>query len=177
MQIHHLLATLVLMVVLIDVPRSDATITGLTIAGLTFSAVPITLTTTQLAAVAGVGLLGKAAGFLGASLLSQRTRRTSRRRGKRDVDSDVKIDSTLEMLVEMEPEHCYKRVLCAASTGHFSQEKMKSILSVLKTHDLRDSNYGKFREAVRFGEATEDVAKCENRYQCSLDLEIIANIL
>ena len=176
MQIHHLLATFVLMVVLI-VPRSDATITGLTIAGLTFSAVPITLTTTQLAAVAGVGLLGKAAGFLGASLLSQRTSRTSRRRGKRDVESDVKIDSTLEMLVEMEPEHCYKRVLCAASTGEFSQEKMKSILSVLKTHDLRDSNYAKFSEAVRFGEATEDVAKCENRYQCSLDLEIIANIL
>ena len=89
---------------------------------------------------------------------------------------DVKIDSTLEMLVEMEPEHCYKRVLCAASTGEFSQEKMKGILSVLKTHDLRDSNYDKFSEAVRFGEATEDVAKCENRYQCSLDLEIIANI-
>ena len=173
MQIHHLLATLVLMVVLI-VPRTDATITGLTIAGLTFSAVPITLTTTQLAAVAGVGLLGKAAGFLGASLLSQRT---SRRRGKRDVESDVKIDSTLEMLVEVEPEDCYKRILCAASTGHFSYSQVDSILSVLKNHDLRDSNYAKFSEAVRFGEATENVAKCENRYQCSLDLEIIANIL
>ena len=172
MQIHHLLATLVLMVVLI-VPRTDATITGLTIAGLTFSAVPITLTTTQLAAVAGVGLLGKAAGFLGASLLSQRT---SRRRGKRDVESDVKIDSTLEMLVEVEPEDCYKRILCAASTGHFSYSQVDSILSVLKNHDLRDSNYAKFSEAVRFGEATENVAKCENRYQCSLDLEIIANI-
>ena len=90
---------------------------------------------------------------------------------------DVKIDSTLEMLVEMEPEHCYKRILCAASTGHYSYSNVDSILKVLKNHDLRDSNYAKFSEAVRFGEATEDVAKCENRYQCSLDLEIIANIL
>ena len=40
------------------------------------------------------------------------------RRGKRSVlGEELEVDVALALMAEMEPEHCYKRIICAASTG------------------------------------------------------------
>merc|ERR1711874_50440 len=118
-----------------------------------------------------LGVLAKLGG-LGAGLA------LSRRRGKRQVDQE---EITLEMLTNIEPEDCYKRVICSASTGKVDNEKMRNVLKVF-SEDLTimrapiSKQALKFVEAARYGEFRKNVAKCEHRYQCSLPMEIIQQV-
>ena len=93
-----------------------ATLTATTAAGATL----FSLTGVQLAGIAGLGLLTKAAALAAGALVAraQSSGRNGRYRGRREaVDLENKVERTLEMLSELEPEECFKRVLCAVETG------------------------------------------------------------
>ena len=86
------------------------------------------LTAADVTAVAGLAVLTKLSGVVGGVLLSRALssrsssgtspRMSHGRRGKRSAEAEeIEIDVALNMLSEMEPEHCYKRIICAASTG------------------------------------------------------------
>merc|ERR1711874_291500 len=121
---------------------------------------------TKLSGVVGGGLLSRA-------LSSRGGRRSSRRYGKRSAQAeDLELDVALNMLSEVEPEHCYKRIICAAGTGKYYNQKLEGIMSLV-TEKGAELRAGKFVSAAQYGQQHGDVAKCEHRYQCSMDLEII----
>ena len=99
-----LIVSSVLLIVLLQVPAYEATFAlAITSAA---GATLLSLTAAQVSSIAALGLLAKLGG-LGAGLIFSR-------RGKRQADQE---EITLEMLTNIEPEDCYKRVICAASTG------------------------------------------------------------
>ena len=56
------------------------------------------------------------------ALSARTTTMRPRYRGKRsvegdDMEADRETDMAFKLLTEMEPEHCYKRIICAASAG------------------------------------------------------------
>merc|ERR1712243_248281 len=175
--------SLVAFVVLLQVVPNYSTIA--TLALTTTAGSIITLTGAQVAGIAGLALLTKAAGLAAGVLvgraLSSSSSSRSRSRGRREVGENT-VDQTLEMLSELEPEECYKRVLCAVETGGYKNDEFKSILVLLRNQYVRDSFYtqtsssSKFLEAARYGKVTGEIAKCEYRYQCSLDLQTIQSI-
>ena len=90
------------------------------------SAVLPAATTTALAGIAILGKIGLVLkGVLIGRALSARTttmRPRYRHHGKRsvegdDMEADRETDMAFKLLTEMEPEHCYKRIICAASAG------------------------------------------------------------
>merc|ERR1712128_32891 len=108
----------------------------------------LSLPAAQVSTIAALGVLAKLGG-LGAGLLLSR-------RGKRQAGQE---EITLEMLTNIEPDDCYKRVICAASTGKVDNEKMRSILKLFSLSEdltiLRAPilNQGlKFVEAARYGD-------------------------
>merc|ERR1740123_430300 len=111
------LPLLSLLLILLLVPGDEATfaLTLTSAAGATL----LSLTAAQVSTIAALGVLAKLGG-LGAGLALSR-------RGKRQVDQE---EITLEMLTNIEPDDCYKRVICAASTGKVENEKMRSILKL-----------------------------------------------
>merc|ERR1712123_293648 len=155
------LPILSLLLVLLQVPGDEGTF-ALSIT----SAAGVSL----LSLTAALEVLAKLGG-LGAGLLLSR-------RGKRQAGQE---EITLEMLTNIEPDDCYKRVICAASTGKVENEKMRSILKLF-SEDLTimrapiSRQALKFVEAARYGEIRKSVAKCEHRYQCSLPMDIIQQL-
>merc|ERR1712080_599211 len=103
----------------------------------------LSLTAAKSTALAAVGLLGIKAKLLGAYLLS--------RRGKRSA----------------EEEHCYKRVICAASTGELKNHQVENVLAIFTPVQHMQAPLShkamKFVEAARFGGSRRSVAKCEHR--------------
>ena len=86
----------------------------------------LALTSGQVTALAGLGVLAKLSGVVGGILLSRAASGSSRQsryrgrryRGKRSAEvEELQIDVTLNMLTETEPEQCFKRIICAAQTG------------------------------------------------------------
>merc|ERR1712243_45912 len=172
--------SLVAFVVLLQVVPNYSTIA--TLALTTTAGSIITLTGAQVAGIAGLALLTKAAGLAAGVLvgraLSSSSSSRSRSRGRREVGENT-VDQTLEMLSELEPEECYKRVLCAVETGGYKHDEFESIIVLLRNQYERESvtqASSKFLEAARYGKITGDIAKCENRYQCSLDLQTIQSV-
>merc|ERR1711863_159838 len=139
----------------------------------------IALTAPQVTGIAALVILTKLGGIAGGLLLSRALSNrgsSGRRYGKRSVEGEeVELDVTLNMLVEMEPEHCYKRIICAANTGKYYNQKLDGVMSLIneKATDLRAS---KFLAAAQYGFIAKDVAKCQHRYQCSMDLEFIQTV-
>ena len=62
----------------------------------------------------------------------------------------------------------------------YENDDFKSITVFLRDQYLRDSinknASSKFLEAARYGKVTGEIAKCEFRYQCSLDLKTIQSL-
>merc|ERR1711945_15134 len=173
--------SLVAFVVLLQVVPNYSTIA--TLALTTTAGSIITLTGAQVAGIAGLALLTKAAGLAAGGLvgrvLSSSSSSRSRSRGRREVGENTVVDQTLEMLSELEPEECYKRVLCAVETGGYKHNEFESIIVLLRNQYERESltrASSKFLEAARYGKITGEIAKCENRYQCSLDLQTIQSV-
>merc|ERR1712123_351759 len=162
------LPILSLLLVLLQVPGDEGTfaLSITSAAGVSL----LSLTAAQVSTIAALGVMGKLGG-LGAGLLLSR-------RGKRQAGQE---EITLEMLTNIEPDDCYKRVICAASTGKVENEKMRSILKLF-SEDLTimrapiSRQALKFVEAARYGEIRKSVAKCEHRYQCSLPMDIIQQL-
>merc|ERR1712123_447634 len=153
---------------LLLVPGDEATfaLTLTSAAGATL----LSLTAAQVSTIAALGVLAKLGG-LGAGLALSR-------RGRRQADKE---EITLEMLTNIEPDDCYKRVICAASTGKVDNKKMRNILKFFSedvsiTRAPISKQALKFVEAARYGEIRKSVAKCEHRYQCSLPLDIIQQL-
>ena len=156
--------------VLLQVQPDEATI------ALTIGATA--LTASQVTALAGFGLLAKLSGILLSRAASRRQSRYGRYRGRRAAEAEVEeveMDATLRLLTEMEPEHCYKRIICAAQTGKYHNQKLEGILSLINEKEA-ELRAGKFLAAAQYGAEQKDVAKCEQRYHCSLDLEIIKTV-
>merc|ERR1711970_167695 len=162
------LALVPALVFLLNLPTTSSTF-ALTVTSAAGATV-LSLTAAQVSAIAALGVLAKLGG-LGAGLALSR-------RGKRQVDQE---EITLEMLNNIEPEDCYKRVICSISTGKVDNEKMRGLLKVMseKLTIMRapiSKQTLKFVEAARYGELRKNVAKCEHRYQCSLPMEIIQQV-
>merc|ERR1712086_876701 len=153
------------LLVVLHLPSDDATfaISLTSAAGVSL----LSLTAAQVSSIAALGLLAKLGG-LGAGLIFSR-------RGKRQADQE---EINLEMLTNIEPEDCYKRVICAASTGKVDNQKMRKFFSEPQTIMRAPMSKAalKFVEAARYGEIRKNVAKCEHRYQCSLPMEIIQEL-
>merc|ERR1712066_644763 len=140
----------------------------------------IVLTGPMVAGLAALAVLTKLSVVATGVLVSRVLNRGGRgpARGKRSLESlelELELDVTLNMLVEMESEHCYKRIICAANTGKYYNQKLDGVMSLIneKASDLRAS---KFLAAAQYGAIVKDVAKCQHRYQCSMDLEFIQTV-
>eukprot|EP00090_Calanus_glacialis_P041357 TRINITY_DN728_c0_g1_i4.p1 TRINITY_DN728_c0_g1~~TRINITY_DN728_c0_g1_i4.p1 ORF type:complete len:171 (-),score=47.67 TRINITY_DN728_c0_g1_i4:48-560(-) len=162
------LSLLPVLLVVFHLPADEATfaLTLTSAAGATL----LSLTAAQVSTIAALGVLAKLGG-LGAGLALSR-------RGRRQADQE---EITLEMLTNIEPEDCYKRVICGASTGKVDNQKMRSVLKLF-SEDISimrapiSKQALKFVEAARYGEIRKNVAKCEHRYQCSLPMDIIQQL-
>ena len=94
----------VFLLVLLQIPADKATFAlSLTSAA---GATLLSLTAAQVSTIAALGALAKLGGLEAGLALS--------RRGKRQANQE---EITLEMLINIEPDDCYKRVICAASSG------------------------------------------------------------
>merc|ERR1712107_923532 len=152
----------------------------------------IGLAAAKTAAIGTVALLGlkakflgaKLGGYLGASAAAASRRDSGRRyvdyndyyrgsnnyyrgsnyrRGKRSVEDVEEENFTIESLVDLEVEDCYKRVICAASTGELDNPRVQNVLAIFNTDDLvQDTNISnkamKFVEASRYGWSLRNVA-------------------
>ena len=61
----------------------------------------------------------------------------------------------------------------------YKNQKLEGILQLLNDQLERDSvdnKSSKFLESANFGQEYQDVAKCQEQYQCSLNLEIISAV-
>ena len=103
------------------------------------------------------------------------------RRGKRSVEDVEEENFTIESLVDLEVEDCYKRVICAASTGELDNPRVQNVLAIFNTDDLvQDTNISnkamKFVEAARYGWSLRNVAKCEQRYTCTVGMDVLQEL-
>ena len=117
------------LLVVLQATHNDATLPGLDQLALTLGTAPnnFVFPFSQLAPYLGAGVLAKGAGVLagltlGRALNNRRGGRgRGRRRGRREVGGEETEESearaVINMLVDMEPEHCFKMVFCAATTG------------------------------------------------------------
>merc|ERR1712107_45399 len=166
----------------------------------------IGLAAAKTAVIGTVALLGlkakflgaKLGGYLGASAAAASRRGSGRRydyyrgsnnyyrgsnyrRGKRSVEDLEEENFTIESLVDLEVEDCYKRVICAASTGELDNPRVHNVLAIFNTDDLvQDTNISnkamKFVEAARYGGSLRNVAKCEQRYTCTVGMDVLQEL-
>ena len=68
-----------------------------------------------------------------------------------------------------------KNISNSVISPRYYTQNLDGIMSLIneKATDLRAA---KFLAAAQYGYLTKDVAKCEHRYQCSMDLEIIKTV-
>merc|ERR1712203_1029173 len=122
----------------------------------------VSLTAAQSTALAAVAILGIKAKLIGGYLLS--------RRGKRSAQEEEV--PTIETFAALEVEDCYKRVICAASTGEVENPQVENVLALFNPVQYMRAPLShkamKFVEAARYGGSRRSVAKCEHRYTCSL---------
>merc|ERR1712001_373925 len=148
-----------------QVPTASGTFA---IAG-TIGGTAITLTAAQTTALAAVALLGVKLKLVGAYLLS--------RRGKRSAEEEV---PTIETFATLEVEDCYKRVICAASTGEVENPQVQNVLALFNPQQFMQAPLShkamKFVEAARYGGSRRSVAKCEHRYACSLGMDVLQDL-
>merc|ERR1712083_946835 len=134
------------------------------------------LTASQVSALVAIGLLVKNGALVKGGVAGASTRR----RGKREAPEEEIFN--IETIVELEEEQCYKRLFCAAASGELENKRYKMILTLLeKDQSLLSAPVSKgaeqIIEAARYGEIRKSVEKCENRYQCSLKLDVIDKLL
>ena len=102
------------------------------------------------------------------------------RRGKRSVEDVEEENFTIESLVDLEVEDCYKRVICAASTGELDNPRVQNVLAIFNTDLVQDNNISnkamKFVEAARYGGSLRNVAKCEQRYTCTVGMDLLQEL-
>ena len=137
-----LVPALVALLLLSSLPTTSATFALAITSG---TASILTLTAAQTSAVAAVAILGKLGLLAKLTLL--------RRRGKRSAEEEEEVPS-LEMLVPLEVEDCYKRVICSASSGEVHNQKVNAVLNLFNPVQFMRAPLShkamKFLEAARF---------------------------
>merc|ERR1712066_254727 len=114
------------LVLLQQVPTASGTFAITAVSGATTL---LSLTAAQTTALAAVAILGIKAKLIGAYLLSQRgSSRIGSRRGKRSAEEEEV--PTIETFAALEVEDCYKRVICAASTGEVENPQVQNVLAL-----------------------------------------------
>merc|ERR1712088_340832 len=114
------------LVLLQQVPTASGTFAITAVSGATTI---LSLTAAQTTALAAVAVLGIKAKLIAAYLLSQRgSSRRGARRGKRS--SEEEEVPTIETFAALEVEDCYKRVICAASTGEVENPQVQNVLAL-----------------------------------------------
>merc|ERR1712210_362733 len=150
-----------------QVPSSSGTFAITAVSGATTL---LSLTAAQTTALAAVAILGIKAKLIGAYLLS--------RRGKRSAEEEEV--PTIETFAALEVEDCYKRVICAASTGEVENPQVENVLALFNPQQFMQAPLShtamKFVEAARYGRSRRSVAKCEQRYTCSLGMDILQDL-
>ena len=142
----------------------------------------LSLTAAQTTALAAVAILGIKAKLVGAYLLSRggssRGSWRGSRRGKRSAE-DEEVP-TIETFAALEVEDCYKRVICAASTGEVENPQVQNVLALFNPVQFLQAPLShkamKFVEAARYGGSRRSVAKCEHRYTCSLGMDVLQDL-
>ena len=150
-----------------QVPSSSGTFAITAVSGATTL---LSLTAAQTTALAAVAILGIKAKLIGAYLLS--------RRGKRSAEEEEV--PTIETFAALEVEDCYKRVICAASTGEVENPQVQNVLALFNPQQFMQAPLShkamKFVEAARYGGSRRSVAKCEHRYTCSLGMDLLQDL-
>eukprot|EP00088_Acartia_fossae_P045136 TRINITY_DN4834_c0_g1_i1.p1 TRINITY_DN4834_c0_g1~~TRINITY_DN4834_c0_g1_i1.p1 ORF type:complete len:177 (+),score=47.50 TRINITY_DN4834_c0_g1_i1:15-545(+) len=145
----------------------------------------LTLTAAQTTAIAGVAALAAAKGLLLGALLSRRgsSSRRSHYRGRRGLAAEEEVEGakllTIEMVAALEPEHCFKRLFCAAATGRLNNPELEQTLNLVKDAMVVEpySPYtSKYTQAALFGASRKDIAKCEHHFQCSASMDLLASV-
>merc|ERR1711934_388676 len=139
----------------------------------------LSLTAAQTTALAAVAILGIKAKLIGAYLLSQRgSSRRAARRGRRSAEEEEV--PTIETFAALEVEDCYKRVICAASTGEVENPQVENVLALFNPQQFMQAPLShkamKFVEAARYGGSRRSVAKCEHRYTCSFGMDVLQDL-
>ena len=160
-----------------QVPTASGTFAITAVSGATTL---LSLTAAQTTALAAVAILGIKAKLIGAYLLSQRgSSRRGSRRGKRSAEEEQDLP-TLETFATLEVEDCYKRVICAASTGEVENPQVQNVLALFNPVQFMQAPLShkamKFVEAARYGGSRRSVAKCEHRYTCSLGMDVLQDL-
>merc|ERR1711976_596351 len=98
------------------------------------------------------------------------------RRGRRSI-IDEDDTATFAVLSAIEPEQCYKRIICELGTGKFEKSNNSEILNLFVEESPVDSPKFDFQTAARVGQTTQNVEACELRYSCPLTEQQVEQLL
>ena len=116
----------------------------------------------------GVAILGTAA-LLAALAAGRSGRGGSRRFGKRSpIEVQHNLDLELAVLSQIEPEQCFRRLVCDLATGQMPPSESDNIPSLFDDAEGIDVTSALFEYTVasRLGKVTKDITSCELRYRC-----------
>ena len=115
----------------------------------------------------GAAILKTAAVLYG--LGSVRGGRGGRRRGRRSPGDDSNdLDAEFALLASIEPDQCYRRLICDLATGQMPKSENDIIVSLFEGVEIADvlSPAFEFSVAAEIGKLVKDVDTCELRYRC-----------
>ena len=114
----------------------------------------------------GVAILGTAA--LLAALAAGRSGGGRRRHGKRSIEEKHNLDLELAVLSQIEPEQCFRRLVCDLATGRMPPSQNDLIASLFDDVEGIDvtSALFEYTVATKLGRVTKDITSCELRYRC-----------
>lgn len=120
----------------------------------------VTLSSGGAAALAVGGALLLKAAAVGLILASR-----GRRRGRRDAVEPV---DTFALIAQIEPEQCYRRLICDLATGKMADSDNNVILSLFNDDVTIEKPKFEFATAARLGKLAKDIKVCELRYSCPI---------
>lgn len=115
----------------------------------------------------GLAILGTAA--LLAALAAGRSGRSGRRgHGKRSIEEQRNLDLELAVLSQIEPEQCFRRLVCDLATGRMPPSQNDLIASLFEDAEGIDVTSALFEYTIasKLGKVTKDIVSCELRYRC-----------
>ena len=114
----------------------------------------------------GVAILGAAA--LLAALAAGRGGGGRRHRGKRSIEEQRNLELELAVLSQIEPEQCFRRLVCDLATGRMPPSQNDIIASLFEEAEGINVTSALFEYAVatKLGKVAKDIASCELRYRC-----------
>ena len=89
-------------------------------------------------------------------------------RGKRSAADTSALE--FAAIAQIEPEQCYRRLICDLATGQMPPSDNDIILSLFDESSILDvtSPVFEFAVAAEVGRHVQDISVCELRYSCSV---------